>query len=90
MFRIVAGALALIVVIVVMVLNLSNTTDFNLFGFVYSDIPVYVVSLISFALGVVYTLAYCVGEKIRSRRKRKDGKENAAVERGEPPQQVNG
>lgn len=84
MFRLIAGISGLIAIIVVMVLNLENKTNFNLFGIEYSDIPVYVVSLISFALGVLYSLAYCLGEKIRAHGKRKAKLKNAAPPAAEP------
>ena len=84
MFRIVAVIAGLIVIIGVIVMNLANKTDFNLFGIVYTGLPVYVVALVSFALGGLYAFAYCLGDWIRAHGKRK-AKAKEKLKNSSPP-----
>jgi len=67
MIRLFTGLVGLGFVVVLVVLNAANLTTFNFFGAVYADVPVIVVALLSFLLGILYAVVYFLAEKIRSR-----------------------
>lgn len=67
MIRLLTGLVGLSFVVVLVVLNAANLTTFNFFGVVYADVPVIVVALLSFLLGILYAVVYFLAEKVRSR-----------------------
>lgn len=90
MIRLFTGLVGLGFVVVLVVLNAANLTTFNLFGAVYADVPVIVVALLSFLLGILYAVVYFLAEKVRSRfrgRNRPTGsaRTSAAPGPAEPP-----
>lgn len=56
--RLVISLVLLIVLAVLIVLNLEYATTFNFFGSKLDNIPVIVIALLSFVLGVVYSFLY--------------------------------
>ena len=71
MGRIIFSVVLLVVLTVLIVMNLGPTTPVNLFGAKFANIPVVAVAMLSFVLGVVYSLFLYVGQYIhRSSRER--------------------
>jgi uncharacterized integral membrane protein len=71
MGRVIFSVVLLVVLTVVIVMNLGPTTPVNLFGAKFANIPVVAVAMLSFVLGVVYSLFFYVGQYIhRSSRER--------------------
>ena len=58
MARIILSIFFLIVFTIIIVMNLGNTTAFNLFGFRFSELPSTAVAIVSFVLGVLYSFIY--------------------------------
>lgn len=80
MVRLFIGLIGLSVVVILVLLNSANLATFNLFGVVYSNVPVIAVALASFLLGILYAALYFLTEKVK-RRLRGRRKERTA-----PPQ----
>ncbi|MGO9411335.1 MAG: hypothetical protein ACLQCB_11370 [Spirochaetia bacterium] len=71
MGRVIFSAVLLVLLTVLIVMNLGPTTPVNLFGAKFANIPVVAVAMLSFVLGVVYSLFLYVGQYIhRSSRER--------------------
>jgi len=71
MGRVVFSVVVLVVLTVLIVMNLGPTAPINLFGARFDKVPVVAVAMISFAVGVVYSLFLYVGRHIhRSSRER--------------------
>jgi len=64
-------------------LNSTYTTSFNLFGKIYEQVPVILVILISFFTGICYTIVFYLYGKARkfskNRRKQKEERLTASV-----------
>ncbi|GEM_PF-2372489 len=78
MVQAILGALFFLSLALLVLLNSSYTTNFNLFGKVYEQVPVIMVILISFFAGVCYTILFYLYSKVRkfnkNRRKLKQEK----------------
>jgi uncharacterized integral membrane protein len=71
MGRVIFSVVLLVLLTVLIVMNLGPTTPVNLFGAKFANIPVVAVAMLSFVLGVVYSLFLYVGQYIhRSSRER--------------------
>ncbi len=70
---------------ILLVLNFANKSAVNIFGFIYRDVPVVVIALSSFLLGVLYAFVLCAVSHFRKRRKIKEQEEPQA--RPESPRQ---
>lgn len=62
MGRIVFSVILLVALTVLIVMNLAPKTTVNLFGARFEGVPVVAVAMLSFALGVVYSLVLYVGQ----------------------------
>lgn len=62
MGRIVFSVILLVLLTVLIVMNLGPTTTVNLFGARFQSVPVVAVAMLSFALGVVYSLLLYIGQ----------------------------
>jgi len=62
MGRIIFSVGLLVVLTVVIVMNLGPTTTINLFGARFQNVPVVAVAMLSFALGLVYSLFLYIGQ----------------------------
>jgi uncharacterized integral membrane protein len=62
MGRILFSVILLVLLTVLIVMNLGSTATVNLFGAKFQNAPVIAVALISFALGVLYSLALYIGQ----------------------------
>lgn len=65
MLRVIFSIVGLLLILGIVILNVGNTTDFNLFGMTFEGISVVAVSLISFVVGILYSFTYYVHGKIR-------------------------
>jgi len=78
MVQAILGAVFFLSLALLVLLNSSYTTNFNLFGKVYEQVPVIMVILISFFAGVCYTILFYLYSKVRkfnkNRRKLKQEK----------------
>jgi uncharacterized integral membrane protein len=71
MGRIVFSVILLVLLTILIVMNLGPTTPINLFGARFQGIPVVAVAMLSFALGLVYSLFLYIGQYVhRSSRDR--------------------
>ena len=71
MGRVIFSVVLLVLLTVLIVMNLGPTTEVNLFGARFLHVPVVAVALLSFAIGVVYSLFLYVGQYLhRSSRDR--------------------
>ncbi len=64
MGRIIFTVILLLVLTVLIVMNLGPTTPINLFGARFQNIPVVAVAMVSFALGLVYSLFLYIGQYV--------------------------
>ena len=62
MGRIVISVALLVLLVVLIVMNLGPTTSVNLFGARFQGVPVVAVAMLSFALGLVYSLFLYIGQ----------------------------
>jgi uncharacterized integral membrane protein len=69
MVRIIVSMLLLVVLAVLVTFNLGFTTSVSLFGARFDAVPVTAIALLSFALGVVYSLFLYVGRFLHARRR---------------------
>jgi len=71
MGRIIFSVVVLVLLTVLIVMNLGPTTSVNLFGARFDKVPVVAVAMLSFAVGVVYSLFLYIGQSLhRSSRER--------------------
>lgn len=66
MYRLILSAVFLLVVAVLILLNSTYTTSFNLFGKVYENLSVVVIVLLSFVGGILYAFLYFLYGKVRN------------------------
>ena len=69
MVRIIVSMLLLIVLAVLVSFNLGFTTSVSLFGARFDQVPVMAVALLSFAMGVIYSLFLYIGRFLHTRKK---------------------
>ncbi len=62
MGRIIFSVILLVLITVLIVLNLGPVTTVNLFGATFQDVPIVAVAMLSFMLGVVYSLVFYIGQ----------------------------
>ncbi len=85
MGRIVFTVVVLVLLTVVIVMNLGPTTPINLFGARFQNVPVVAVAMLSFALGLVYSLFLYIGQYFRrSSRERLTRRSRDTEEREKP------
>jgi len=65
MGRIIFSVCILVLLTVLIVMNLGPTTPVNLFGARFDKVPVVAIALISFAVGVVYSLFLYIGQSLQ-------------------------
>jgi len=82
MFRIIISIAALIVLSAVVIFNASYVTTFNLFGQVFENIPVIVVAIVSFIIGILYSFTYYVHESLRKFGKARAKKRTESISTG--------
>jgi uncharacterized integral membrane protein len=71
MGRIIFSVVVLVLLTILIVMNLEPTTSVNLFGARFDKVPVVAVAMLSFAVGVVYSLFLYIGQSLhRSSRER--------------------
>jgi H+/Cl- antiporter ClcA len=70
MIRIIITATLIVLLAVLVAFNLKFTTSISIYGAQFTDVPVMVIALLSFALGVMYSLFLYVGRYL-NRRSRK-------------------
>jgi uncharacterized integral membrane protein len=68
MVRIIVSMLLLVVLAVLVSFNLGFTTSLSLFGARFDQVPVMAVALLSFALGVLFSLFLYVGRFLHTRK----------------------
>ena len=82
MGRVIFSVVLLVLLCVLIVMNLGPTTPINLFGARFEKIPVVAVAMLSFAVGVVYSLFLYVGQYMhRSSRERLEKRHREVEER---------
>ena len=82
MVRIVVSVVLLVALAVLVSLNLGVTATINLFGAHMEGVPVVAIALLSFAIGVVYSLFLYIAQFMHGRkRKALDAKDKAITER---------
>lgn len=69
MARIIVSMLLLVVLAVLVSFNLGFTTSVSLFGARFDQVPVMAVALLSFALGVLFSLVLYVGHFLHTRKR---------------------
>ena len=69
MIRLIIGVVILVILAVLFALNGRNTSTVNLFGYEAKDVPVIAVAIVSFVLGVLYSLVLYLLRFIDRRRK---------------------
>lgn len=83
MGRIVFSVILLVLLTVLIVLNLGPTTTVNLFGARFQNVPVVAVAMLSFALGVVYSLVLYIGQFFHRASRQRLAKRHQDVEERE-------
>ena len=68
MVRIIISMVLLVVLAVLVSFNLGFTTSLSLFGARFEQVPVMAVALLSFALGVLYSLFLYIGRFLHTRK----------------------
>jgi len=79
MFRLIIGILFLVILAVLIVLNLGYDTSFNFYGWKFQDIPVMVIAILSFVLGVIYSFVNYVNNYLAKMSKNKIKKQGMFV-----------
>jgi len=69
MVRIIVSMVLLVVLAVLVSFNLGFTTSVSLFGARFEQVPVMAVALLSFAMGVVYSLFLYIGRFLQTRKR---------------------
>ncbi len=64
MGRIVFTVILLVLLTILIVMNLGPTAPVNLFGARFEKVPIIAIALLSFALGVVFSLILYVGQSL--------------------------
>jgi len=67
MIRIISTTILIVLLAVLVAFNLRYTTSISIYGVEFTGVPVMVIALLSFALGVVYSLFLYVGRYLRRR-----------------------
>ncbi len=62
MGRVIFSVVLLVLLTVLIVMNLGPTTPINLFGARFPNVPIVAVAMLSFAVGVVYSLFLYMGQ----------------------------
>ncbi|HUI72809.1 MAG TPA: hypothetical protein VL354_19965 [Spirochaetia bacterium] len=71
MGRVILSVVVLVLLTILIVTNLGPTAPINLFGAQFEKVPVVAIAMLSFALGVVYSLFLYIGHNLhRSSRER--------------------
>ena len=84
MGRIVFSIVVLLVIAALIVLNAGSVTPFNLFGHTFSEVPVIVVAICGFVVGVLYSFVYYLMRAVvKLRRARLQGKADQLQRRAE-------
>ncbi len=82
MVQAIVSAVLLVLLAVLVAFNVRFTTSFSLFGARFEEVPTMALALVSFALGVVYSLFLCVSRFLqRQRRKGLEKKDKALAQR---------
>jgi uncharacterized integral membrane protein len=69
MFRVIITIIILILFAVLIVLNVGNTSAFNLYGINFQNVPAIVVAILSFVAGVLYSFLFYVIHFLDRRRR---------------------
>ena len=69
MVRIIVTAVLVVLLAVLVAFNLRFTTSVSIYGAQFEDVPVMVIALLSFALGVMYSLVLYTERYLSRRRK---------------------
>jgi uncharacterized integral membrane protein len=85
MVRIIVTAVLVVLLAVLVAFNLRFTTSVSIYGALFEEVPVMVIALLSFALGVTYSLVLYT-ERYLSRR-RKLGRQKRHREVAKPEQE---
>jgi uncharacterized integral membrane protein len=83
MGRIIFSVVLLVLLTVLIVMNLGPTAPINLFGAKFDKIPVVAVAMLSFVLGVVYSLFLYVGQYVHRTSRERLAKRHRDVEERE-------
>ena len=82
MVRIVVSVVLLVALAILVSLNLGVTATINIFGAKVQSVPVVAIALLSFAIGVVYSLFLYIAQFLHDRKKKAlDAKDKAITER---------
>ncbi len=71
MGRIIFSIISLIALAVIIVMNAGTSVPFNLFGWVFDDVPIIVVAILSFVLGALHSFIYYATSYLARHRKAK-------------------
>ncbi len=69
MVRAIVSAVLLVLLAVLVSFNLGFTATVSLFGVQFEQVPVMAIALLSFAVGVVYSLFLFIGRSLHARKK---------------------
>jgi uncharacterized integral membrane protein len=69
MVRAIVSALLLVILAVLVSFNLGFTATISLFGVRFEGVPVMAIALLSFAVGVVYSLFLFIGRSLHQRKR---------------------
>jgi len=83
MGRIIFSVALLLVLVVLIVMNLGPTTPINLFGARFQNVPVVAVAMLSFAVGLVYSLFLYIGQYLHRASRDRLAKRHRDVEERE-------
>ena len=84
MGRIVFSIVVLVVIAALIVLNAGAVAPFNLFGHTFTGVPVIVIAICGFVVGVLYSFVYYLMRAVaKLRRARMQGKTDRLQERAE-------
>ncbi|HTP59955.1 MAG TPA: LapA family protein [Spirochaetia bacterium] len=82
MVRIVVSVILLVALALLVIWNQGTTATINIFGAKVQSVPVVAIALLSFAIGVVYSLFLYIAQYLHGRkRKALDAKDKAITER---------
>jgi uncharacterized integral membrane protein len=84
MARVIFSVVVLVVIAVLIVLNVGAVASFNLFGRTFVEVPVIVIAIAGFTVGVLYSfLFYLMRSVAKLRHARMQGKHDRLRERAE-------
>jgi uncharacterized integral membrane protein len=69
MGRIIFSIISLIVLAVIIVMNAGTSVPFNLFGWIFDDVPIIVVAILSFVLGALHSFIFYATSYLARQRK---------------------